>query len=167
MRITLIAAVARNGVIGTAEGGIPWHLPRDIQHFREYTQGKPLLLGRKTFAEMQGWFADHSPIVMTLDRNFQTEIAFVAHDMAAAIEYTQDQGREELVVCGGAEIYDLSMPFATDLMITFVDAKVAGSVYFPDFESIASWLTISQVRHEADSENAHAVTFCHFKRIES
>ena len=78
MKLSMISAMAHGRVIGTGHGGIPWHLPRDVKHFREYTQGKHLLLGRRTFEEMLGWFTDHPPIVLTHNTNYDPEVGSVA-----------------------------------------------------------------------------------------
>ncbi|MCB1078710.1 MAG: dihydrofolate reductase, partial [Verrucomicrobiae bacterium] len=85
MKISMIAALDRNRVIGTGNGGLPWRLPRDVSHFREYTQGKHLLIGRRTYEEMLGWFSDQVPIVLTHRRDYQPTIGLAAHTVDEAV----------------------------------------------------------------------------------
>ena len=77
MKLSLIAAMDENKLIGSAEGGLPWQgIEQDRDHFRSYVEGKALLLGRKTFEEMKGWFdTAHRPYILTRDRNYVPEIS--------------------------------------------------------------------------------------------
>lgn len=165
MKISMIAAMARNRVIGTGDGGIPWRLPRDTLHFRDYTAGKHLLLGRRTFGEMTGWFRAHIPIVLTRDERFEPAIGQVAHSVDEAITEAFEDGAPELVVCGGASVYRAALPYADELCLTLIDAEVEGEAVFPDYEAEIEWEKLSEESHPADAENAHPMTFVRLRRI--
>ena len=135
--VTLIAAMDENRLIGTGQGGLPWPaMPRDRKHFRDYTAGKALLLGRRTFEEMAGWFReDDRPIVMTRNPAYDPgENCFVAGGLNQAMTLAGEHGCDELVVCGGAEIYRLALPFADRLVLTLLHGsfeEASLGVFFP------------------------------------
>lgn len=134
MIVSLIAAVSKNGVIGTGDGGIPWHLPRDSQHFRSYTAGKWMLLGRRTFLEMDGWFKDQTPVVLTRSGAFEVPGGYRVNSVQEAVELAKDNNAEELVVSGGSQIYQMALPMVDKLVLTEVDAEIAGKVKFPEVD---------------------------------
>ena len=165
MKLSMISAMAHGRVIGTGHGGIPWHLPRDVKHFREYTQGKHLLLGRRTFEEMLGWFTDHHPIVLTHDTNYDPDVGAVAQTMESALDLALSTGAQELVVCGGSELYHTALPYADELILTLVEASVEGTVLFPDFEKDITWEAVSEKTFPADEANSYAMRFLHLRRL--
>lgn len=165
MKITMIAALDRNRVIGTGHGGLPWRLPRDVAQFRAYTRGKFLLLGRITHGEMTGWFTDQTPIVLSHRRDFSADGALTAHSIEEAVTEAFERGAPELVVCGGAAVYTAALPYADELRLTWVETETAGTVNFPNFTADHAWETLSEERHEADRENAHAITFTVLRRV--
>lgn len=165
MKITMIAAMDRNRVIGGAAGGLPWRLPRDAQHFRDYTRGKHLLLGRRTYEEMLGWFTDQTPLVLTHRRDYQPATGRAAHTVDEAVAEAFELGAGELVVCGGGATFAAALPYADELRLTRVDAEVDGGAHFPDHEADHAWETVAEERHEADAENAHAMTFLTLRRV--
>ncbi len=160
MHVVLIAALARDRLLGSASGGIPWDHPRDRAHFRARTAGRWLLLGRQTYEEMQGWFLDHIPIVLTSQPSFRP--AHPAHrhasSPAAAIALARANGAEELLVCGGAAVYAATLPLADRLILTQLDLQIElpDPLRFPDYTRSGQW----QLRHaeywpsEADSPAA-------------
>ncbi|NNE93652.1 MAG: diacylglycerol kinase [Verrucomicrobiales bacterium] len=163
MKISMIAAMAKNRVIGTGSG-IPWDLPRDAYHFRTYTAGKFMLLGRKTFEEMEGWFTTQIPIVLTGKSDYKVENGHVADSVESGRDIAKEQGAPELVVSGGASVYEAALPLADQLVLTFVEEEIPGEVQFPDYEAEADWETLSELRLEADDENPYAMTFVILER---
>ena len=163
--ITLIAALAENGVIGSTCGGVPWgRLPRDVKHFRNYTRGKHLLIGRRTFLEMKGWFSDdQTPIVLTSSRS-HVIAPLQVNTVKEAINIARKNGASELVVCGGGLVYETSMPFATRLLLSYIDGEFPGDVKFPHFDREKDWDLVSEERWPADSENHSSVTLREFKK---
>lgn len=165
MHITLIAAMDRNRVIGGNDGGIPWHLPRDTERFREFTNGKFLLLGRKTFEEMDGWFTNQIPIVLTRQVAYEASPGVSAQNVEEAISLAAERGAEELVVCGGAFVYSEALPYTDELYLTLIDAEIDGAARFPDYDSEAEWETVSRESFSPDPENVFSMEFVQLRRL--
>lgn len=129
--LVLVAAVARNGVIG-ADGGLPWSVPEDMKHFRAVTTGHAIIMGRKTFESIGRALPNRRNIVLSRDptaRFAGCESAATLED-AIALARTSDASPR---IIGGAMIYALAMPLATDLWLTELDRDVEGDAHFPDF----------------------------------
>ena len=123
----LIVAAARNGTIGV-DGRLPWHIPADLKRFKALTMGKPMVMGRKTFASLPGLLPGRRHIVLTRDPAWSAPGAEVAHDLDAALALA---GAGEVAVIGGAEIFALALPRAARLELTEVQADVAGDTVMP------------------------------------
>lgn len=167
MKISMMAAMDENRLIGSGTG-IPWHLPRDSEHFREYTADKAMLLGRRTFEEMGGWFTTQFPIIVTHDIGYRTAEGSpagyaVVTSVEAGIEHARRTGEPELVVAGGAQIYQLALPFADELVLTEVHGNFEGSAYFPEFAGV-DWEEVGRDAFAADGENGHAMSFVTYRR---
>ena len=141
--VTLIAAVSEDGFISKGKG-VPWDLPEDRIHFRRYTAGKWLLLGRTTHEEMLGWFRDHTPLVMTWNAGYEPPIGRRVSSVAEAIALTDQAGQDELVVIGGGQIFALAMPLAHRLIITQVVDRLGSGVPFPKIDPKKWKLTRSE-----------------------
>ena len=127
--LEIVAAVARNGVIG-ARGGLPWRLTDDLRRFRALTTGHAVLMGRRTFESLPGALPDRQNIVISRDPGFRAPGAETAGDLAAARERVS---RPDPAYCiGGAEIYRIALPFARRLHLTEIDRAFDGDVRFPD-----------------------------------
>lgn len=170
----MIAAMDRHRVIGYPEGGLPWRLPEDVRRFRAYTEGKHLLLGRRTFQEMTGWFSTHFPIVLTHERGFETSgPGRVAHTVEEAVTEAFEAGAKELVVIGGAKSFVAALPYADELVLTAVDTEVADAKgrdleslpRFPDYLDGIEWETLSEEHCPIDEENPMAMTFRTLRRL--
>jgi dihydrofolate reductase len=135
--LVLVAAVARNGVIG-GENRLLWRLPSDLKHFRAITWGKPLIMGRKTFASIGKPLPGRETIVLTRAVDFHREGVFVAHDLDAALAIAQARGAamgaQEVVVAGGGELYAQLIGRAERLAITEVDLAPEGDAFFPSID---------------------------------
>ncbi|MFO0796394.1 MAG: dihydrofolate reductase [Gemmataceae bacterium] len=164
MRLALIAALGKNLVIGT-ETGLPWHLPRDLKHFRTLTIGKPIILGRTTFEQIGRPLPDRPNLVLTRRPDFAPAGVYVVRSAAAALERAASFGAEEAVVIGGGEVYREFLPLADRLYITVVDGEFAGNTTFPvDVLDRLPFVVTDVQRHPADERNAHAVTFWQLDR---
>ena len=152
MLVSLIAAMDRNRVIAT-EDGIPWELPRDREHFRCYTRGKAMLLGRVTYLEMRGWFTTQLPIVLS------SQSALPARHTAAsvpeAIALAGQLGAPELAVAGGAQVYRAAMPHVDTMVLTLIDARCGDGKSFPEWIA-GEWVERSSRGYEADADNPFA-----------
>lgn len=158
MRVSLIWAMADNGVIGL-NNGLPWRLPVDMKHFMTTTLGKPVVMGRKTLESMKSPLPGRTNIVLTRDPNWQRDGVLVVRDMPAAMALAEQQGLidgvDEVMVIGGAEIYALALPMAERLYVTRVNAQPAGDVYFPPID-LGAWRLLSQQQHAADERHSAA-----------
>lgn len=123
----LIVAAARNGTIGR-DGTLPWHIPADLKRFKALTMGKPMVMGRKTFASLPGLLPGRRHIVLTRDPAWTAPGAEVAHDLPAALTLA---GPGEVAVIGGAEIFALALPLAGRIELTEVQADVPGDTAMP------------------------------------
>jgi dihydrofolate reductase len=159
--VSLVVAAAENGVIGRA-GGLPWHLPKDLQHFKKLTVDHTVIMGRKTFEEIKQPLANRRNVVISRDRAFHPRGVTVVPslDEALALGATED----EVFVIGGGEIFRLALPRADRLYFTQVHAKVEGDTFFPAFDSTA-WALEEEQYHPVDAKHAYAFTFRTYSRI--
>jgi dihydrofolate reductase len=126
-QITLIYARASNGIIGR-DGSLPWHLPSDLKHFKALTMGKPMIMGRKTFASFPSPLPQRRHIVLTRDKAWAAQGAEVAHGVEEALALA---GEGEIAIIGGAEIYALFMPLADKVELTEVHLDAKGDTSVP------------------------------------
>ncbi len=128
--LTLIAAVANNGVIGK-DNRLPWHLPADLRHFKALTTGRTVIMGRKTWESLPDNFRPlpgRQNIVVTRNAGYRAEGAVVVTSLPAAIAAAQS---DEAFVIGGAELYAAALPLADRLQLTEIDAAFDGDTHFP------------------------------------
>jgi len=135
--LAIVAAVARNGVIG-ANNGLPWRLSSDMKHFKALTWGKPLVMGRKTYLSIPRALPGRETIVVTRDPAFAPGGVNIAHELETALDLAAQRadamGAEEIVVAGGAEIYAQTMARASRLYITEVALAAEGDTRFPPID---------------------------------
>jgi dihydrofolate reductase len=158
--ISLIVAMAQNGVIGRGNG-LPWKLPEDLRRFREFTLGKPILMGRKTFESIGRPLPGRGNLVLTRDRDWSAAGVIAVHSVEEALRQTRTC--DELVAIGGAQIYRLLLPFARRIYLTHVHADVPGDTYFPAFDP-TQWDDVECRVHPADERHAYPVTFVTLER---
>ncbi|VAW18023.1 Dihydrofolate reductase [hydrothermal vent metagenome] len=141
IKISMIAAVARNGVIG-ANGKMAWYIPSDFAHFKRITMGKPMIMGRKQFESVGRALPGRTNIVVSRQKNYQPEGVVVINDFAAAIDHARSialaDGAKEVMIIGGGQIYRLGMALADRLYLSHVELDIAGDVVFPELD-LALW----------------------------
>jgi dihydrofolate reductase len=143
VRLSIIAAVAANGVIGN-DGDMPWKLSTDLKRFKALTTGKPVIMGRKTFASIGRPLPNRVNLVLTRDAAFEAPGVVVVPTQEAAIDAASDTGAEEAMVIGGGEIYRAFLDRAERLYITHVDASPAGDTHFPAIDPAVFELVSSE-----------------------
>lgn len=148
MRLSLVVAVAKNGVIGR-DNALPWHLPGDLKRFKAITMGKPIIMGRKTFDSIGRPLSGRTNIVLTRDTEFSHDGVETAHDLAGAIRVAAEKEASEAMIIGGAGIYGLAMAQASRIYLTEVHEEVSGDTYFPEIDRNI-WLETS--REDVTSE---------------
>lgn len=163
MKISLIAAMAKNRVIG-ANNQMLWHLPADFAWFREHTLGKPVVMGRKTFESIGKALPNRKNIVLSRQPDFAAEHQelTVVDSLSAAIHAAGDV--PEVMIIGGDSIYQQALADATHLYLTFVDATLEGDAFFPEYEfdqnkNRINWQEIASKTHPIDDKNAYAMQF--------
>lgn len=145
--IILVLARAANGVIGNA-GGMPWHIPADLRHFKQITKGSPMIMGRKTFDSLPGLLDGRRHIVLTRDTEWEEEGAEVVHTVGDALRLAN---APHVYVIGGAEIYKLFLPLADRVELTEIKAKPQGDTEMPAFAN-KDWQEIARESHEKDGD---------------
>jgi dihydrofolate reductase len=171
MRISIIAAVAENGVIGRG-GKLPWHLSRDLRRFKELTMGHTIVMGRRTWESIGRPLPGRRTIVVTRQPNYQVDAATVqtAASLDDALHVEGATGDNEVFIIGGAELYREAMPRADRLYLTMVMAEVDGDTYFPpalEEFNWNDWVCLQHEFHEADAQNDYPHTFLTLERCES
>lgn len=147
--VTIVAAVARNGVIG-ADNGLPWRMRSDLRHFKAVTWGKPLLMGRRTWQSIGRPLPGRESVVVTSDPAFVAPGAHVVDGLDAALSLAQMLGRQmgaaEVIVAGGATLYAETIDRADRMVLTELDLDAAGDAVFPPIDE-TSWREVSRSTH--------------------
>jgi dihydrofolate reductase len=166
MEVVLIVAVAENGVIG-ATGAIPWRLKSDMQRLKALTMGKPVVMGRKTFASLRRPLPGRTNIVVTRDANFRGPGAVVTTSFADARAVARGDALRrsvtEIAVIGGAEVYAQWMEYADRLEITEVHARPEGDTYFAAIDA-ALWEEVARVRNPAGPDDSADFSYVTYRR---
>jgi len=159
--VSLVVAMAENHVIGRG-GGLPWHLPKDLQFFKRITLDHTVIMGRKTFEEIKQPLANRRNVVISRDASFQPRGVTVVPSLeeALALGATED----EVFVIGGGEIFRLALPRADRLYLTLVHARVEGDTFFPSFD-LATWALEEEENHPADEKHAYPFSIRTYTRI--
>ena len=141
--LSLIAAVAQNGVIGL-DNTLPWHLPEDLKRFRALTSGHHIIMGRKTYESLNRLLPDRTTVIVTRNPAYQVPGALVAHSLQEAVTLCRDD--PEAFLIGGAELYEEGLKLADTLYLTEVHAHYAGDAYFPAWDR-QQWQEVERERH--------------------
>jgi dihydrofolate reductase len=157
-KLTLVVAVAKNGVIGR-DGQLPWRLSSDMKRFKAVTMGKPVLMGRKTWESLpKRPLAGRQNLVLTRDASYVAEGGWVYTDLPAMIAagraMAAGSGAEEVCVIGGAQLYNETLPLADRIVLTEVDLAPEGDAFLK--LDLSSWREVSReavARGEKDDAN--------------
>jgi dihydrofolate reductase len=158
--VTLVAAVAENGVIGSGNR-MPWHLPADLKRFKGLTLGKPMLMGRKTYEAIGKPLPGRRNLVLTRATDLHVPGIEIVHSVEEALAACADAS--ELMVIGGAEVYRLFLPLASRMHLTRVHAPIVGDTRFPNCDW-SEWRKVERSTHPADERNRYAMTFLVLER---
>ena len=159
-RINLIAAMAKNRVIGK-DNQMPWHLPADLKHFKAITLNHPVIMGRKTYQSIGKALPNRRNIVITRDKTFSTADTEVCFNLEAAIAACDNV--PEIMIIGGANIYQQMLNKVDRLYLTFIDLAVEGDSHFPDWQEMNFKQVLSE-QHFADEKNPYDYQFVTFER---
>jgi len=168
MKLALICAMARNGVIGR-NNALPWHLSEDLKYFKRVTMGSPIIMGRKTYESIGRPLPGRTNIVVTRQPDYRAEGVRVVDSLQAAIALAEKvafiDGSGEALVIGGAGLYREAMPLAERFHLTRVHADVAGDTRLEGFDESA-WREVWREDFEHDESNPYDYSICLLERRE-
>jgi len=139
--ISLIVAVAQNGVIGKSTGEMSWHVSEEFKHFKNTTRGYPVIMGRKTFETLGKPLKERLNIVLTKNSEYKTQYdeVLIFSSLEDAIDYCKKNNFEKIFIIGGSEIYKLALPIVNEMIISRMKFDAEGDVYFPKFDE-SKWI---------------------------
>ena len=158
-RITLVAAMAHNRAIGL-EGSMPWHLPRELRHFKETTLGKPIVMGRKTWESIGRVLPGRQNIVVSRNPDYRAAGCDVVKSLQGAVEAAHG---DEVMIIGGGQLYAEALPHADSMVLTLVDCEPEADTWFPEWDS-QDWKELSSRNEQADEGNLYAYRVLDLRR---
>lgn len=165
--IALIAAMANNRVIGR-DNRLPWHIAEDLRFFKRMTLGKPLIMGRNTFESLGRPLPGRPHIVVSRNPDYRPEgverVATLEAAIALASELAQASSAMEIMVIGGAQIYQAALSYAQRIYLTLVDIEVAGDTLFPSIDA-SLWQEVSRTPAQARQANDPDYSFVVLERM--
>jgi dihydrofolate reductase len=150
VKLALVAAVARDGVIGRS-GTIPWRIPEDLERFRTLTTGHAVVMGRRTWDSLPDRFRPlpgRRNVVVTRNPDWSADGAERAGSLAEALRLLD--GAPQVFVIGGGQLYAEALPLADELLLTEIDADVEGDTWFPRWNR-AAFEEVSRERHVSET----------------
>ena len=167
MKVSLIVAVAENGVIGK-DNDLIWHLPKDMRFFKETTLGHHVIMGRKNFESIPHKYrplTDRTNIVITRQLGFKAEGCIVVNSVVAALDIAKNNGDTEPFIIGGGQIYKLALEanLVDKIYLTKINHTFDGDTFFPDLEN--EWKEVERIDCKADQKHAHDYSFLTFEKI--
>lgn len=132
MKISMIAAMANNRVIGK-DGKMPWHIPEELKLFKRMTLGKPVVMGRKTFESIGKPLPDRLNIVLSRQKHSTVGVEGVIFVSTLSEAFDKAGDAEEVMIIGGATLYERCLPLADRLYLTHISLEVEGDTWFPDY----------------------------------
>jgi dihydrofolate reductase len=155
MIISFVVAIAENNAIGK-DNKLLWHLPTDLKHFKQITNGHTVIMGRKTFDSMGKPLPNRRNIVITRNPDLEINGAEVTTSLADALSLCENE--EEVFIIGGAEIYKEALDKTNRIYLTTVHQRFDGDAYFPEL-NMEKWVVTAQEEHQPDEKNKIAFTF--------
>ena len=129
-------------------GKMPWHVPEELQHFKETTLNYPVIMGRKTYDSIGKNLPDRLNIIISRSLDESTkENYMVVSDIRRALEFCRERNSEKVFIVGGAEIFRQTINLADEMILSILDIDVPGDTYFPDIDN-EKWDIISEKKHE-------------------
>jgi len=165
MTVSIIAIVAANGVIGR-DNALPWRMSTDLKRFKALTMGHHMIMGRRTFDSIGRKPLPGRPHVIITRTPFELEGVRVVSSVDEALAIAKEAGDPEPFICGGAEIYRLSMHRTTRMYITQIHAEVEGDTFFPEFDDVNEWKLVDREDFEADEKNEYPFSFLTYERMQ-
>jgi len=155
MRLSIVVAMDGNRLIGK-DNQLPWYLPADLAFFKKLTTGNTILMGRKTFDSIGRPLPSRRNIIITRNTNIEITGCEVVNSIEEALSLAQ--GETEVMVIGGAKLYQQILPIADRLYITQIEGEFDGDAYFPSYNEV-EWSQISIDSREPDENNHYKYHF--------
>jgi dihydrofolate reductase len=165
--IALVVATGENGALGK-DGDLPWRLSSDMRRFRAVTLGKPVIMGRRTFASLGRVLDQRCNIILSREQGFHVPGAVVAHSLQEGLEQAriaaEAAGVDEIMVIGGEDIFGEVMPLARRIYLTEVHASPDADTWFPSWDR-SLWREVSRQDHPPGPRDDHAFSFVLLERV--
>jgi len=158
--LTLIAAMGKNRAIGL-DGRMPWHLPAELQHFKQATMGKAIVMGRKTWQAIGRPLPGRQNIVVSRNPGFHAAGVDVAGSLEEAVRISES---DEVMVIGGGQLYTLGLPLAQRMILTLIDIEPEADTWFPEWDE-REWSQTSEEHYPVDDKNILAYRIIELDRI--
>lgn len=166
MKISLIVAVAENGVIGK-DNSLPWHLPRDMKFFKDTTMGHCVIMGRKNYDSIPLKYRPlegRTNIIVTRQKDLKAEGCLVVNSIEEGLEIARNKNEKEVFIIGGAEIFRQALAIADKIYYTRIHHPFEGDVYFPQLDE-KKWKLISREDNGTDEKNKYPFSFCVYEKV--
>lgn len=161
--ISMIFAHDRNYLIGK-DNWMPWDIPNDLGYFKAMTTGKTIIMGRKTFESFGQPLPNRHHLILTRNEDYKIEGCEVFNNVDDILDYIGKGTDEEVIVIGGAQIYELFLPTADRLYITYIDEAFEGDTYLSKID-LSKWQLISKEKGIKNKENPYDYYFLKYDRI--
>jgi len=159
MQISIIAAIGNDFELG-ANNDLLWHLPIDFKWFIQNTKGKPVLMGRKTMESLGKPLKNRMNIVLSKSHLDLMDGFHLVHDIPSAIKFVEDSGFSELMIIGGAQIYNQTIDLCDQLILTHVNANFPhADTFFPKVD-LKQWKCVFNEKHASDEQHNFSFEFC-------
>ena len=152
-KLIILVAMDEGRVIGK-NGKIPWRLSSDLKRFRSLTSGYPVIMGRNTFESIGKPLPGRENIILTRDKEFKRDGCYAVGSLKEALDLVASFNKEKIFIIGGGQVYKETLPFADEIELTLVDARLDGDTFFPEIKEI-DWEEMKKEKHQADSENEY------------
>ncbi len=163
MQISLIAAIGQNFEIG-ANNDLLWHLPIDFKWFIQHTKGKPVLMGRKTMESLGKPLKNRLNLVLSRSNQDLVEGFHLVSNITEAIDKVNEEGYDELMIIGGAQIYEQTIDLCDQLILTHVNGSFPqADTFFPKV-NFKDWNCIFSEKHQSDDQHAYSFEFCIYQK---
>jgi dihydrofolate reductase len=157
MVISQIVAVANNNVIGK-DNDLIWRLPADLKHFKNITMGHCMLMGRKNFESIGRPLPGRTTIIVTRNKDYKVDGCHTVFSIEEGIDLAKSLNETELMIIGGGQIYEQSLPSTSKIYFTAVHETFEGDTFYPTLSS-DTWTLTNEENHSANEKNKHDFTF--------
>ena len=161
--VKILVACDENRVIGK-DNALIWHLPADLKRFKALTTGNAIIMGRKTFDSIGKPLPNRINIVITRQKDYKVEGVVVVNSLEEALLKARSLSRGDIFIIGGAEIYQMAMEKADEILLTRLHDIFEGDAYFPEILE-REWKKVDQIKGDTDEKNPYQYSFITYQRI--